>query len=124
MKQDIIKYRDAMYKLIESVAIGDCFRWAAKFLGKLSTDADDIPERLVHAVVKAIPGSDASREQYPHAWVENNQYCWDWQHQISGIGGVGRAEFYQQYQPRDIQRYRYTEAIKLAVKNKHWGPWE
>jgi len=106
--------------LENTIPIGDCFRFATKLATNMFSEGA-IPEndiKVVHATVKP------EKKEYAHAWVEAMGRCYDWQMSITRVGSLPIKEFYKHYKPKNIKKYTPLEAVKLMVKNNHFGPWE
>jgi len=54
-----------------------------------------------------------------HAWVEINGYVWEPTFNIL----VKKEDFYREFRAEPEAKYSYKEALALAVKHKHYGPW-
>lgn len=97
-----------------TVALGDCFRWAA-------VDALENGGMVVHGTVY----DPWSRRRYPHAWTVRGGRVRDWQMSAAGTpDGVDEVYFKKTRRPLTKRRYAGKEAAAAAVKHGHWGPWE
>ena len=99
-------------------AHGDCFRWAAQYAAAEHAKGDVV---LVHGTVT----HPWDGHKLKHAWVEFDGKVYDWQSSI-GLGKWGRpiSEWYEAWEPEQMQRYEGPAALALAAKHHHWGPWK
>lgn len=102
-----------MKKEIGGTCYEDHFRW---LLNMPKTLEDDV--RLVHGSVWSFPW----KRRIDHCWIE-----------LGGgdvvidltINFTGRAEKYYKIAKALVgQKYTKSEAVKMAVKTKHYGHWE
>lgn len=105
-----------------TIPAGDCFRWATQ-------TAQTMPgSYVVHAMVQP----PHYKKAIPHAWVEYMEpdesgypkvMVIDYQRNVMGQG----PQLYEDYaflmHPRRVKRYTHFEALKLAARTRHWGPW-
>ena len=101
---------------------GMCFKYASGWKGS----PDDL---VVHGYVEGLNG--------PHAWVERKDgRVFDWQTAEGGWETVGRQpdpsyskqgwpkrEFYAEFKPRRMKKYRAEDAMINAVRSRQHGPW-
>jgi len=105
----------------ETIPLGDCFRFATELAIDMYTEGIiKTPITVVHAMVHP----KWHNRPYPHAWVESNNKCFDWQMRQTKVGNLPKKDFYREYNPTDVKTYTPTEAIRALVKNKHHGPWD
>lgn len=104
-----------------TVPCGDCFRWAV-------FDAAEHGGVVVHGVVTEYLSRPPKR--YEHGWVERDGRVYDWQTMEAGHGGqfrgVGypRRLFYDMFAPQKTVEYDAGEAVGMAAKTGHYGPWD
>lgn len=74
---------------------------------------------LVHGTVYGIVGKEAKRMK--HAWVElPDNMVWEPEHDML----FSTAQFNATYEPQVDARYNAEQMAKMALKYRHWGPWE
>jgi len=104
-----------------TIALGDCFRWAAK------TSIDKFLDgTLVHGLIS----SKEHPNPYYHAWIEHNDMVYDWQMQIDNWQKLGdnfysisKDEFKKKFNILKEKRYSPARAVSYMYKEKNWGPW-
>ena len=106
---------------------GMCFRYAANWdLKGPGSSPDDL---VVHGYVEGLSG--------PHAWVERRDgRVFDWQ-TTEGVWetikrqpdpsyskkGWPKREFYAEFKPHRMKKYRAEDAMINAVRSRKHGPW-
>ena len=98
------------------IPLGDCYRFAAKFVAKIPGEI-----RVVHGTVVEPLGR--SKKRFHHAWVECGNLVFDWQTQWTKPDGIPAEVFQELWEPREHSRYTPSEARDFAISTKHWGPW-
>lgn len=100
------------------VPSGDCFEAALKFLQQPGVTKWPDDYRLVHGNTAALRQDEAVN----HAWVEEGDIV----HEVSGGRDLvySKVAYYKKHQITNVRRYTVLEALELAVKNGHWGPWD
>jgi len=100
------------------IACGDCYRWAFRY-------AVNHPDAvIVHGAVQEPLGA----RRYPHAWVLHQGRVKDWQTIEAGFGGKWQGKGYPMrtfkalWKPEESVRYSATDAIRLSVAARHYGP--
>jgi hypothetical protein len=102
------------------VPIGDCFRFANKLGVKmLANNAPEDDLFVVHATVSP----KWHHRPYPHAWVESQGLCYDWQMNTTGVNSMPMLNFYKEYKPKNIQKYHPAKAVGHMISSGHHGPW-
>jgi uncharacterized protein (DUF1810 family) len=103
---------------------GQCFPFAWREVTKLP-DAQlvhgevHMPSLLAHGGNPDILPADLAWWT-PHAWVEHNGMAYD----SSSTEPMPVEEYRQKLQARPEQVYSQAEAIKKAMQNEHYGPWD
>jgi len=90
--------------------VGECYKDAYHFLLR---EGEGL---LVHGEVT----SPADTRVIKHAWVELDGYVWEPQTKQY----FRKPDFYDVFKPKVQAKYTPLEAAKLAVKTRHYGPWE
>lgn len=104
------------------IPMGDCFRFATKLgvqmlpRGRKNIRESDV--RVVHGIVHP----KWTKREYPHAWVEANGRAYDWQMRKT-VESISIEDFYELNRPKDIKKYTPAEAVGMAIKQGHQGPW-
>jgi len=105
-----------------SIALGQCFSYAHKQALKALTE-DNRNMQIIHAVVN----EPFTEKHYPHAWIEENKMCKDWQTMKAGsskFANVGweKELFYETFKPTNIVIYTPEQLIRLTIMHNHTGP--
>jgi hypothetical protein len=97
---------------------GDCFEAALKFIQDPSVIEFPDDYRLVHGNVAVLRQDEAVN----HAWIEENDVVYE----VSNRQGTAyfKETYYKQYQVTNIRSYTVPEALELAFKHGHSGPWD
>jgi len=82
---------------------------------------------LVHAICLMPAEQPNAGKLFVHAWVEEDDLCWD-----AGIANgtfrivyaVERQEFYAHLRPQHVTKYTMKEAYEENKKSGHHGPWK
>lgn len=78
---------------------------------------------IVHGRARHLSGP-VEGQDYAHAWVETGSgFAHDWQMQQKGEQPIPVADFYARYRPEHCVRYTPSQAIRMARKYGHPGPW-
>ncbi len=99
--------------------LGNCYELA----GKYQLDRPDRELTLVHGTTQSDP-----RPPNPHGWIEyEDDYDWPdrwmvWEPVSNEV--MPRSVFYATFNATEHHRYTREEVAKLALRHKHWGPWE
>ena len=116
---------DELLEAKKVIPIGDCFKFATKLAVEMLSDGI-IPENKI-LVVHGLVHPNWHHREYWHAWVETDwrgeKKCLDWQMRISRKGNLPLPEFYEMYHPKNIIKYKPAEAVGMAIKHSHAGPW-
>lgn len=108
----------------KTIPLGHCFSYANQLIQEMVND-DVIPEKNIivcHALI--VEPCAKNQKRFPHAWIEANGRCYDWQRKIAGIGSLPKEDFYELFKPTSIKKYNYTQVLVNILKFKHHGPWE
>ena len=101
--------------ILERDWTGLCYTAALKWVGVL----DNRDWRLIHGSVLSV--SDGKRIN--HAWCENGDIVLDLARPV-GARVVERELYYRLVQAEISKMYSSDDAVLLAIKNKHDGPWD
>jgi hypothetical protein len=101
--------------LLERDWTGLCYTAALKWVGALANR----DWRLVHGSVLSV--SDGKRIN--HAWCERGEMVVDLARPV-GARSVERELYYRLVQPEVSKVYSSDDAVLLAIKNRHDGPWD
>jgi len=93
----------------EELPPGMCYREAYRFVLKEG-------DHLIHGKIT----SPADKRVVNHAWVEFDT-GWVWEPQTEKF--MRKAEFEQFFEPKVEAKYTPKEAMGLALKSRHYGPW-
>jgi hypothetical protein len=105
----------------EVIALGDCYRWAWKYL--LHNDN----ATLVHGTIQQPLASN--QKKIRHAWIEHNGKVLDWQTMESGFGGIYKGKgypidaFYETWSADPEKKYDFDGMLAGLKENGHYGPW-
>ena len=96
---------------------GDCFEAAYMFVTSRSQGA---PGRytLVHGNVATL----SQRDSVNHAWVEEGDIV----HEVSKGRHLQflKTRYYELYGVKNVRQYSYEEALNVALRTLHYGPWD
>lgn len=111
-------------KLAETVACGNCYPFAYRFIADSEWDTD---VTLVHGTVSE-PFTDPPHE-YLHAWIEKEGVVYDWQTMEASHGGqysgkgYPKSVFYELFDPKNMTKFDKEQALINLARNGHYGPW-
>ena len=98
-------------KIVMLEGKGNCYQEAWRFIFGRGPYDDECT--LIHGTIR-FGGREAG-----HAWIElESGWIWDAQNTFM------RPETFAALEPKEIRRYTKVEAIKLAARHGHYGPWE
>lgn len=100
---------------------GQCYPWAVRYAAQWLRAPTSHPIAVVHGWVHH-PRGPLAGQTYAHAWIETRGgRAMDWQHREERPMTI--AAFYRRYRPLDCVRYTPEQALALAVRHSHYGPW-
>lgn len=106
---------------MNTIALGQCYDWAFAYARKHPGAT------LVHGTVTE-PFSRPPHN-FGHAWIVHEGTVYDWQCMEAGCGGnwngIGYplTIFMNLFSPRKTTKYTPEEALLLANRTGHHGPW-
>lgn len=100
--------------LLEGDWTGLCYTAALRW----AREAEEPDWVVVHGTVL----SERAGKRIEHAWCERGRFVVDLALPV-GSRVVGRDVYYRVLQPEVRRVYQAEEAMLLAIKNRHDGPW-
>ena len=108
--------------------MGDCYETTGHFAMDLKMSKKPLDDwRLVHGVVTGE--GQIEGVEFTHSWMELGK---DWDYRLVFDYSNDRdismlaTDYYMRGQIKQskVRRYAIKEALKLMVKNGHFGPWD
>lgn len=74
---------------------------------------------LVHGIARLTEGHQKG-QKFGHAWLEKDNICYDVVKELT----IEKETYYNVGQIDYTVKYSFQEAMKMALKYEHYGPWD